>query len=96
MSPCHYSTEGGSGWRCPGPAHRIIEVPLSSRFNDRAPTIGNPEIGERLPRRSGYYRQALLLNEPINLETNIREVIWSAARRGAHNSQTRQKQRSGP
>jgi hypothetical protein len=30
------------------PTHRIIAVPLPSSVNDRAPTIGNPELGGRL------------------------------------------------
>src|SRR6266478_7655962 len=33
-------------------------------------------------------RNALVLNKPINSETDVREVVWSAAGRSAHNCQT--------
>jgi hypothetical protein len=33
----------------------------------------------------------LALNKPINSETNVREVVWSAAGRSAHNCQTPRK-----
>ena len=36
-------------------------------------------------------RNALVLTEPINSETNVREVVWSAGGRSTHNNQTPQK-----